>query len=82
MPANLSGRGTADREGARPRAPQGVLEANGVFSPLIREGSGLRERSGGCRTGTRSPPIAGPAAATAAAGLEAYGELKVENTCL
>jgi hypothetical protein len=42
-----------NREGAR---REGVLEANGVFSRLIGEGSGLREQSGGCRTRTRSLP--------------------------
>ena len=33
-----------------PARREGVLEANGVFSRLIGEGSGLREQSGGCRT--------------------------------
>jgi hypothetical protein len=32
-----------------PARREGVLEANGVFSRLIGEGSGLREQSGGCR---------------------------------
>ena len=35
---------------------EGVLEAIGVVSPLIRVSSGLRERSGSCRTRTRSLP--------------------------
>ena len=50
-----------------PACREGVLEANGVFSRLIEEGSGLREQSGGCRTRTRSlpslvrqPPATGP----------------------
>jgi|SRR5580692_6089416 hypothetical protein len=33
-----------------PARREGVLGANGVFSRLIGEGSGLREQSGGCRT--------------------------------
>ena len=56
MRVNLSGRGTPDREGALPARRDGVLEANGVFSRLIGEGSGLRERSGSRRTRTRSLP--------------------------
>ena len=39
-----------------PARREAVLEANGVFSRLIGEGSGLREQSGGCRTRTRSLP--------------------------
>jgi len=35
---------------------EGVLEANGIFSSLIKEGFRLRERSGSCRTRTRSLP--------------------------
>jgi hypothetical protein len=31
-----------------PARREGVLEANRVFSPLLRESSGLRERSGDC----------------------------------
>jgi hypothetical protein len=47
-----------------PARREGVLEANSVFSPLIRESSGLREPSGSCRTRTRSLPALGPSAAT------------------
>src|ERR1700733_6387067 len=39
-----------------PARREGVFEANGEFSRLIGEGSGLREQSGGCRTRTRSLP--------------------------
>jgi hypothetical protein len=43
-----------------PARREGVLEANGVFSPLIRQGFGLRERR---IARTRSLPALGPAAA-------------------
>jgi hypothetical protein len=43
-----------------PARRDGVPEAKGVFSPLIREGSGLRERR---IARTRSLPTLGPAAA-------------------
>jgi hypothetical protein len=35
---------------------EGVLETNGVFSVLDQVVRGLRERSGNCRTRTRSLP--------------------------
>ena len=39
-----------------------VLEANGVFSPSIKEGCRLREQSRGRGTGARSLPAPSPAA--------------------
>jgi hypothetical protein len=46
---------------ARVPAPrEGVHVADGVFSSSIWEGCGLREQSGGCRTGTRSLPTMVP----------------------
>jgi hypothetical protein len=56
MRVNLSGRGTLTGRARVPARREGVLEANGVFSRLIGEASGLREQSGGCRTRTRSLP--------------------------
>ena len=41
---NLSGRGTLTGRVRVPARREGVLEANGVFSRLIGEGSGLREQ--------------------------------------
>ena len=52
-----------------PARRKGVLEVNGVFSPLIREGSGLRERSSGRGTRTRSLPALAPAVLPAGPGL-------------
>ena len=40
---NLRGRGTLTGRARVPARREGVLEANGVFSRLIGEGSGLRE---------------------------------------
>ena len=44
MRVNLSGRGTLTGRARVPARREGVLEANGVFSRLIEEGSGLREQ--------------------------------------
>ena len=42
-----------------PARSEGVSQANGAFSSLIRVGYKLRERSGSCRTRTRSLPALG-----------------------
>jgi hypothetical protein len=47
-----------------PARRESVPEANGAFSSLIREGYGLREQSGSCRTRTRSLPALDPAMLT------------------
>src|ERR1700733_11912364 len=54
------GGGTRTARARVPARREGVLEANRVFSPLIREGSGLREPR---IARTRSLPALSPAAA-------------------
>src|ERR1700722_1893276 len=62
---------TPDRRARVPARREGGLEANGVFSPLIRESSRLRERR---IARTRSLPAPGPPAVGQGRGGKCFRE--------